>query len=282
METLLAIINEPKKAKSFIGYVARLSLDLHTNIHLMYVQEPYDYTMGQPPVSGLATSLKAQEINAEDAKKEFDIHIRNVLREISGDVLINYSAEINFRTTIINSFISENKASMVILEEEEQNNFWSQTPSVFDIINHVDCPVWIIPFNADYKPFRKIVYATDYKEEDIDTLKNLIRLTYRFSPVITALHITDSVDFEEKVKKTGFNEMLQTKTSYQNITVKSMVEKDNESTAELINEYALKIKADLIVVLRENRSFFERILSPDSTKKILKEAQLPVLVYQYR
>ncbi len=75
--------------------------------------------------------------------------------------------------------------------------------------------------------------------------------------------------------------MLQTKTGYQNITVKPLVEKDRESEAKLINEYALNIKADLIVVLRENRNFFERILSSDSTKKILKEAQLPVLVYQY-
>mgnify|MGYP001013408839 CR=1 FL=1 len=249
METLLAIINEPKKAKNFIGYVARLALDLHTNIHLMYVQEPYDYTLGQPPATGLATSVEAQKSNAEDAKKEFAMHIKNVLKEISGEVSFNYSAEMNFRTTIINSFISENKASMVIMEEEEQKSFWSQTSSNDDIINHVSCPVWVIPFNADYKPFREIVYATDYKEEDIETLKNLIGLTYRFSPVITALHITDSVDFEEKVKKTGFNEMLQTKTGYQNITVKPLVEKDRESEAKLINEYALNIKADLIVVL---------------------------------
>ena len=229
METLLAIINEPKKAKSFIGYVVHLALDLHTNIHLMYVQEPYDYTLGQPPAKGLATSVKAQKSNAEDAKKEIETHIKDVIGEISGEISINYSTEIAYRTILVNSYISDNKASMIILEEEEQISFWSQTSNNIDIINHVNCPVWVIPFNADYKPFREIVYATDYKEEDIQTLKNLIGLTYRFSPVITALHITDSVDFEEKVKKTGFNEMLQTKTGYQNITVKPLVEKDKET-----------------------------------------------------
>ena len=76
-------------------------------------------------------------------------------------------------------------------------------------------------------------------------------------------------------------DMLQSKTGYQKITVKSLLEKDDENAAQLINEYALNINADLIVILKENRNFLERILSPGSTKKILKEATLPVLVYQY-
>ena len=281
METLLAIINKPKEAKSFIGYIVHLAQDLDTNVHLMYVQEPYDYTLGQPPATGFSTSVEVMKRNAEDAKKDFAKLIQNVLNEISGEVKIDYSAEIDTTTTLINRYISDNKAGMVILEEEEKKSFWSQTSSNIDIINHVNCPVWVIPFNISYRPFREIVYATNYVEEDIPTLKNLIGFTYRFSPGITALHITYSIDFEERVKKTGFRDMFQSKTGYQKITVKSILEKDDENAAQLINEYALNINADLIVILKENRNFFERILSPGSTKKILKEATLPVLVYQY-
>ena len=282
MKTLLAIINEPEKAKGFIGYVAHLAQDLLANVHLMYVQEPYDYSLGQPPASAAINSVMAiQKSNAENANKKFAMHIKEVHDTISGDISISYSVEIASLISIVEEYCTENKADMVILEDHEKSGFWFQNTSENDIINHVNCPVWVIPPGADYKPLKEIIYATDYKKEDIPTLKNLIGLTSRFSPAITALHITDSVDFEEKVKKAGFREMLQTETEYKNITVKSLVEKSNENSAQLINEYALNTNADVIVVLKENRNFIERILNPSSTKKILKEARLPVLVYQY-
>jgi nucleotide-binding universal stress UspA family protein len=56
-------------------------------------------------------------------------------------------------------------------------------------------------------------------------------------------------------------------------------ESSNNDTAELLNDYALLIKADLIVVLKENKSFFERIFKSDPAKKIIKKSMLPVLVF---
>ena len=281
METLLAIIKEPAEEKSFIGYVARFAHDLHTNVHLIYVQEPHDQNLAQPSAVGLASSLQVQEDNAKNANKEFAGIIEEISNEFSIDIPITYSTEIARVVSVINNYISENKASMVILEEEEKSSFWAQSSSTIDVVNQVNCPLWIIPFDASYSQFRKIVYATDYKEEDIKTLKNLMGLTYRFSPVITALHITESSDFEEKIKEAGFMDMVHSKTGYRNISVISLNEKDHENSAKLINDYALANDADLIVVLKENKNFFSRILKPSATKKIIKEARLPVLVYYY-
>ena len=90
---------------------------------------------------------------------------------------------------------------MVILEGQQDDSFWMQSSTNMDIIKMVECPVWIIPKGAIYQPFSEIVYATDYKAEDIINLKKLISLFPHLMPNITALHITDSVDFEERVKK---------------------------------------------------------------------------------
>lgn len=282
MKTLLAIINEPKKAENFVVYVTHLARDLHMSLHLQYVMETSNFMYGPPPVPGFTTIVQDQENTLlEDAKQALGEHVREVLREISSGISIEYSAQLGLTTDLVDEYTSDGRAEMVVLEGQEHNSSWSQSASNIDIINNSNSPVWIIPHGAVYDPFREIVYATDYKEEDIPTLKNLIGLTKRFSPTVTALHVTDTIDFQEKVLKTGFNEMLQERTDYQDISVKSMIEESHEDTAMLINEYALKIGADLIVVLKENRSFFERILRPGSAKKIVKEAHLPVLVYKY-
>ena len=109
-------------------------------------------------------------------------------------------------------------------------------------------------------------------------LKSLIRLTSVYSPSVTALHVTDNKDFEERIKEVGFTETLQEKTGYKKLSVKSILETKHENVAELINDFAVGSKADLVVVFKENRTFFERILKADSTRKIIKETQLPVLV----
>lgn len=280
METLLAIIEEPKEAKQFISYVGRMALDFSFKVHLIYVQEPYDYTLGQPPSVSYSTSLEIQKQNAKEAESTLKSLISEIRNEIPGDIIIEYSTEIADKSAVINDYVAANKANMAILEAQEKISFWTFTSSYIDVINNVNCPVWVIPHKAQYKPIRQIIYATDYKEEDVGTLRKLIGLTFRLSPSITALHICDSVDFEERVRQTGFNEMVQEKTGYKNITVKCMTEKEHQNTSHLINDYALEVEADLIVVLKENRNFFDRIFNPNSTKKVVKETELPVLVYK--
>jgi nucleotide-binding universal stress UspA family protein len=137
----------------------------------------------------------------------------------------------------------------------------------------------VIPENSDYNPIHSVIYATDYNEEDIPTLEKLIRLTYFESPKITALHITDNVDFDLRIKNAGFQKMLESKLGYENIEVKALVENQGDDMVSLINDYAARISADLIVVLKENRRFLERLFRPSSSEKIIEEASRPVLVF---
>ncbi len=222
---------------------------------------------------------KSLENLAEHANKTLAKHVEEVVNEISGDVFIDYSSEVGITQFIIEEFVSENKISMVLLENLENKSSWTQNSTNMDIIRYINCPIWVIPHESIYQPFDKIVYATDYNEEDISTLKKLIGLTNKYSPNITALHVTDSSDFEEKVKKNGFLQMVQTKTEYNKITVASLVEKNDEDIAQTINDYAINNEVSLIVILKENRQFLERIFKPSSTKKIIKKSLLPVLVY---
>ena len=87
------------------------------------------------------------------------------------------------------------------------------------------------------------------------------------------------VEFEEKILKAGFLELLQEKTDYDRLTVKALKEISSIGIAELLNDYSVVNKSDLIVVLRENRSFFESIFKSDLSENIVKESMLPVLVF---
>lgn len=280
MKTLLAIINEPVESKDFIQYAANMAFDLNANVHLLYVQNTNAYPLGTVGTTGVASARIQQntELQSERAKETMNKYIVEVKSKMSDDVLIDYSSELGITSLIAKKLVSEEKVDMVVLENQENESFWTQTSHNMDIISNVDCPVWVVPKDKDYKPFTEIIYATDYHEEDITNLKKLIALTQHYSPSITALHITDSVDFEEKVIKAGFKEMLQEKASYDHLSVKVLNESNGDNMANLLNDYALLINAELIVVLKENKSFLEKIFKTDHTKKIIEKSMLPVLV----
>jgi len=280
MKTILTFINEPNDSKEFIQNVARMATKLDANIHLLYVQNPEKYAYTTSAAAGTTVTRINQDLEklAESAEKIFDQYISDLREKIPENVFIDYSTELGVPSVIINEYISAKKADMLVVEGQRDENFWTQTLSNIEIIRNVECPVWVFPASWTFKPYQEIIYATDYKEEDIKGLTKLIKITQVFSPVITALHVTDSVDFEQKVKKAGFLEMLKEKIGYDNLKVKMLNEKDDDIVTKL-NDYANHINANLIVLLRENKSFFERLFTKDQTKKIVKKTNMPLLVF---
>lgn len=281
MKTLLAIINEPKESKNFIQYAAAMAIDFNANVHLLHAQNTNIFPLGTTGYTGIAAAQiqQNQQVLADTAKEIMAKHIEEVTSKLPKSVVINYSTELGVPSFIAQEFVSNNNADMVILEGQKNEDFSFQTSENMEIIENVECPVFIIPYSSVYKPFTEIIYATDYKEEDVSNLRKLIGLTQLFSPNITALHITDSIDFEEDVKKVGFLDVLREKVDYKNLSVKIQNESINGDMVQRIDDYALRIKAGLIVVLKENKSFFERIFKTNHTKMIIKKSMLPVLVF---
>lgn len=281
MKKLLAIINDPNNSSDLIKYAANLANDLKTDLHLLYVQNPEAYSLATPEAAGAMTVpiQKGLEELAEKAKDSLDKIAKEVKTELSLNVSIDSSSEIGVTKFIVEKLVSENLVHMVIVDSKEDVSFWEQSSNNMDIIYGIDCPVWVVPFGAKYQPYKKIVYATNYKEEDITTLKKLLKLTENYKPEIVALHITDTTDFEEKVKTRGFTETVQSKTGYDKISVKALLERENDEVAQLINDYSKDIDSDLVVVLKENRNFLARLFTSSATKKLIKEAKLPVLVF---
>lgn len=281
MKALITLIDEPEGSKGFIEYVINLAGDLKTNVHLLYVENPNKYPLGTPNMTGAATAQL--QVNLEEriknARNTLERHVKDLKGQISGEVLIDISTEIDIEKSVVERMIRENQDQMVVMESPVAEGILTESSLTRNILRSVYCPIWVIPPDAGYKTFSQVIYATDYNEEDISTLLKLISLTHHFSPHITALHITDSLDFDLRVKKAGFQEIIKTKTDYRKIHVETMVEESGDDIAGLINDYATRTGADLVVLLKENRHFLERIFRSSSTNKVIKHTRLPVLVY---
>jgi nucleotide-binding universal stress UspA family protein len=282
MKTLVAIVDNPNQPSSFTHYAAHLANDLKMNLHLMHVKNPHAYPLGVPYTTGTETVYVNDALQklSEQQRKRLAEEGDHIAGQIADDITVEHSVEIGVKSNIINDLNSDGKADMVILEESYENyDFWASDASIMDVVRNVDCPIWIVPHGYNYMNFEKIVYATNYKQEDIVTIRKLIALMGKFNPRLIALHITETLDFKEDVEKEGFMELLKSKTNYNNLDLKALVEGEEDNLADLINGYAQRVDANLVVLLKENRNFLERLFRSSATKKIIKSAGLPVLVY---
>jgi len=281
MKTLVGFIRDPANSGSLIHYLVELSKDLNTNLHLLYVENPANHMLGTPNMSGVAIANVQQSLaaNIEEGKKTLKNVVGQMMPQIAGKVVVEITASLGNEVSIIDEMLASGEIQMMAVENTASDGFWWKDTLIRDMVRNIECPVWVLPENAEYHSYRKIIYATDYHQEDIPTLQKLIDLTHGLSPSILALHITDNADFEEKVKTAGFQKMLENKTAYHNISAKVLIEKKGEELVRIINSYAALNKADLIVVLKENKNFLDRIFNPSAAEKIMEASNYPVLVF---
>lgn len=290
MKTLLAVINDLVNSDKFIRYNVSMAEDLGYNLYLVYIQNPALYTLSTGTAASSSqpidnevdvTRLETERENALESIKE---KLNKLGNDLSENISIDVSAETGTINMVVNEYISDNKAEMAVLKGQDENDFWLVDSPNIDVVQKINCPGWIIPSESNYQPFKKIIYATDYNEADIQTIKRLIALTKQFSPEITALHISDSEDFKEKTLQSGFMDMMKKNTDYDKIFIESITNKEEDDLGECINKYATAKKADLVVLLKENKGFIDKIFKSSSTKKVakkaIKKAKTPVLIYR--
>ncbi len=282
MKTLAYLIDEIDKSKELIRFAALFAKDIKANLHVLYVQYPHVYGtssyMGASGASVAGYPSQLQNI-ANEVKEKVAGFIKEIKTEHSVTSSIEFKSEIGAAPAIIKAKVENNEYDMVMLQGQTEQSFWMQNSTIMDIVRNVPCPVWIIPPDARYQPLKRIIYATDYNEEDISTLKSLIELTKPFEPDILALHISDDDKFEIKLKSEGFAEILNKKTGSNNISLKLIADKEGTDAVEILVREAEKAKANLLVVLKENRNFFERLFKSSFTAELVKSSQLPVLVF---
>ena len=273
MKILAILIQEIDNVKELIRFGALLGKDTRENVHVLHVQFPQVYrTANYMGGSGAMVARYPSQLEniANEVEKNVAGFIKEIRAEHPGIPPIEFKSEIGDASAILKEKVENKTFDIVMLQNNTGQNFLMQNSVIMDVVRNVPCPVYIIPPDARYHPLDKIIYATDYNEEDIPTLKSLIELAKPFDPEILALHISDDDEFDKKLKSEGFAKMLGEKTGYHKVSVKMIAEEVGKDPVERLVKEAEKAKANLIVVLKENENFFERLFKSSFTAELIR------------
>lgn len=284
MKSILIPIEFAENMENVVIYGANLARDLNLSLLLVHV---IDIQVAGPDVPNVSTGYGyTPQVTAEVLKEREEAAkamLKKYVEKINSYVInpppIYEEILHGTNTDQLVSRSDSDDVEMILLKEEDEHNALIGSADE-KVASHARCPVWIIPSDTEYAPLKEIVYATDYKKEDIETLKKLSHIAARHDSHITSVHVIDDQEFDDRIKQSGFNEMVSEKVGYKGITIESIQNgSDQEGLVNQIDDFAHAHNANLIVILKENKNFFEKIFSKSATKKLIKKTNLPVLVF---
>ncbi|TDS16852.1 nucleotide-binding universal stress UspA family protein [Maribacter caenipelagi] len=145
------------------------------------------------------------------------------------------------------------------------------------LIEKAPCPVLAIPTKVGYRQIETIVYATDFEEEDIRTIKQLVEIAEPLQAKIHITHISTQDEYKGDMQMEWFKDALKEKVSYKNMIFKLVLSDDIFYALRI---YLGDVGADLVVMLeREKKGFTKKMFHKDLVKKMESYGKIPLLSF---
>jgi len=142
------------------------------------------------------------------------------------------------------------------------------------VIKKSKCPVLAIPDNFDFEAPKEILFPTDYKiNYQLKVLKPIIEIANMYNPRVNILHV---VYDEELTKDQDQNKMKL--DDYFNNTAHLFYNISNQNITDAIKKFQLRAKINLLIMMNNRQSFFEKLFSKSAINQIALHLNIPLLV----
>jgi nucleotide-binding universal stress UspA family protein len=152
---------------------------------------------------------------------------------------------------------------------------WLFGSTSLDVARKSKVPVLIVPEDASWKPLRHVAFACDYKNiKNINGLNLLSRLVETDNGSISIIHVLEPGELPSSQE--ALNGI---RTDHAFFSLKhSFHFIENTNVENGLDEFLKNHPSELMVMVRRNHSWFERLVSGGHTRKMPYHVQIPVLV----
>lgn len=228
------------------------------------------------PVVGVAESVVIINKEQDEQKEKMQAYVDEIRTEY-GDVNVKGEVDFGSATDCISMFVEKNNVDLIVMgtkgETDTANVIFGSVAS--HIINHVQCPVLIIPKGSRMYTISEVLFATDfhYTNDTLQFLNPFLTLLDEYEPFlhVVSIHPENVNAHLHKVEEVKLKEIFKKyKSTYHFI-------ESNETENELFN-FAEKNHCDLIVLVTRHYSIWEKIFHRSLTKKMALLSEIPLLI----
>jgi nucleotide-binding universal stress UspA family protein len=136
-------------------------------------------------------------------------------------------------------------------------------------------PILAVPEEAKIDHISRIVYATDYDENDFENLVNVAAFAHLYDAEIRIIHIVRQESLREQILFEGYKTLVTRENIYHNIHHNMVV---GEDFYESVNQYIKDCEGSVLAMTSDRKSTFEKLFSRSLTHHMLYHTHVPFLV----
>lgn len=145
------------------------------------------------------------------------------------------------------------------------------------LLGKAQVPMLIIPEKTPFRGITKMVFANDFKEQDLKILKNLLKLATKLGATIECIHIRPENQSWDRTQSNYYEQLFyfDQQTDQVNFQIQTQ-----ENVEQAIYDAVAEDKEHVLVMLahkRENNQTFE---TESLTRKVALHSQIPLLALQ--
>ena len=187
-------------------------------------------------------------------------------------VKYEFEVDVGFASDAILSSVEANNIQLVIMGSAGAGAMSQVLGSTtLKIIDKVNCPIMVVPSDAEYCKVNQITFAYDNKKikkpEQLDVLVEYVR---GFKSKLEVLNINSDNSTKGNNQNTLQDQLKGTKYKYTSI--------QSENVAEGILNYLKGKSTDILVAMKRDHGFMEKVFRYSVTRKLVLHSELPLLV----
>lgn len=255
-----------------IEYAAKIGEKLGAILILYHVPDSEDYQKLFPG-NMLDDSLQS-------ARRKLDRLVATVLDESLGNGLSACKGILREGKTIssILNYAENEQVDLIIMGTEGINevkkNYIGTNSS--KVVLKAACDVFIVPKKVFFKSPRKLVYATDYLEEDKLAIQKVIELAKFYAAEVDVVHVSNRVKSIDKAQHLLMVEELNPFIKYEKVNFVLKSYRDEPGLG--LENYLITAKGDVLFTLSRKKSWFEQLFTKNLSKKMSYFINKPLFV----
>lgn len=279
MKNILVLTDFSENAKSAEKYALQLAIHVTGNLILYNT-----YSRQREKISGNVVwphSTPSSELQSISNLQARVNELNHDLRKIKDNIHkpeIRHLGNAGSLAGKLNEIIAENDIWLCVMGtkgESFANNVLFGS-NVFNVLEKINCPVLIIPKEAEYKKLKKIGYATDFRSSDVDIINWLYKLKDELKIALILVHVSaDTISDSEKDVLRSQEKIY--KSQFPGATIQIF---EGEDIQDSLHKIAEQLDVSMLALLHRRQEFFEGLFRASISHKMIKHTEIPVLIFR--
>jgi len=275
MKKILVPTDFSENAAHALNYAIELAKKEHATLillHVYHLDPAPPYLDVRPP---------EQEIDTEEKRWLNKLKALQVKVDHAGHVKTELVARLDLAVDGIAAEAKEKEVDLIVMGTKGASGLKEvlMGSNTSRVIDRVSCPVIAVPEQAKAYPVKKIAYACDYRQLDLEAIQKLLEIARPFNAQVNVLHVYESDEAIAKEEMERFVREVGNKINYSNLSFELLGGEDIE---ERLEKYLASEATDLLVLSTHQRGLLDRLFKKSITRKLVFHSKVPVMAFHYQ